>query len=231
MKSLKLFHLSTFIALSISTSIAADATNNEATSNISITNGVDLIEARINGLPLKDLTLGKVTDLFGRPDAVSDPVKHQHSSGLSFTGARLYYHEKGLTFDFRHPEQDQEQHLKNVVIHLSKVWDSDFTTFFQPFSGNLSRNVNCNWKSSKVMATFSDLNPEDYWEKNRAQREGVKSAEEKSKALGMDLRNANSALFEQIDASIVVKLNSHYLRFAYEKNTKFVEEITIIFAD
>ena len=81
------------------------------------------------------------------------------------------------------------------------------------------------------MATFSDLNPEDYWEKNRAQREGVKSAEEKSKALGMDLRNANSALFEQIDASIVVKLNSHYLRFAYEKNTKFVEEITIILAD
>ena len=56
---------------------------------------IDLVNAKINEFPIFELTLDKVTDLFGRPSVVEPPC----IIGEKF-GAFLHYHDEGLTFIF-----------------------------------------------------------------------------------------------------------------------------------
>ena len=137
-------------------------TNHEVSASTASTNVVDLISAKINGFSMKDLTLDKVTDLFGRPSAVRDPGVYESRSGKkTYYGSTLYYHEKGLAFTFQHPEEDKEQHCTDVGIYLSRHWDKNFSTHFLPYSGALSRSVSANWKARRVLEAFSDFQTEN----------------------------------------------------------------------
>ena len=117
---------------------------------------IDLVSAKINDLPIFELTLDKVTDLFGKPSVVEPPCV----IGERF-GAFLHYHDEGLTFVFYHPETDKEQRCIGVYVYLAKKWNKGVNRFYTPYSGEIRRNVNARWKVKDVIKTFSDCNPRD----------------------------------------------------------------------
>ncbi len=87
------------------------------------------------------------------------------------------------------------------------------------------------------MESFSDLQPEDLWEKNRARREKQQRLDEETQrlnakmvALGGQPVNVAPGLpfLERTDAAIFVQLKSQSLRFNYEKSTKFLETVVIL---
>ena len=192
---------------------------------------IDLINATLNGRPLRDLTLDKITDLLGRPSAVTDPRANKDGNKISYYGACLYYHEKGVYFAFFHPQQDKDQHLEELHVYLAKKMDERFTAQFIPYKGKLSRDVNGDWKVKKILEIFSDLKPEDLWANAALKREKYRAEVEKAKALdakfAVKLRSTYDTI-ENSDLCVLARLRSHSLRFDYEKNTQFIERITLL---
>jgi hypothetical protein len=112
---------------------------------------IDLLAGTLNGRPLSDWNVDRVTDAIGRPSAVS--------RGIGRVGPRMSYHEAGLEFWFNAASEDPRAALRSVVIFLSRAWDSEFKLYHQQFRGQLSPGVNGNWKGDRLMREFAEYNP------------------------------------------------------------------------
>lgn len=175
---------------------------------------IDLVNAKINEFPIFELTLDKVTDLFGRPSVVEPPC----IIGEKF-GAFIHYHDEGLTFIFFHPESDKEQHCTGVSIYLAKKWDKRANRFYGSYAGEILRNVNAKRKAKDVMQTFSDCNPKDLYNE--------KEVEAKKKLF----RDNDDMLKTSISGYTRVQITppgaKHRVTFEYEETTKFIEKIAV----
>jgi hypothetical protein len=119
---------------------------------------LNLNEFTLNDLPLKDLTIDKVTDILGRPSATNNsPIAPDI---VEITGAIIYYHDKGLVFWFAPSKTDALKRLWNIKVFLVRSWDKSFSEFNYPFKGIITPNLNGNMKSDSVFSIFKVYNPE-----------------------------------------------------------------------
>jgi len=228
------FVLSLFFFCIQSALLASDpdpTTNRQAISAEPTIDAIDLVNATLNGRPLRELTLDEITDIFGRPSSVTDPKEITSAKNeISYYGAVINYHDKGLHFVFTSPHMDKDQHLEELRISLSKNMDAKCGACFVPYQGKLSRDVNGGWKAKKVSEVFSDLNLEDLWANAKPNREKHRLEVEKAKAADPKFAEQVRAIYdglEKTDLCLFARLKTHNLRFEYEQNTQFIENISI----
>jgi len=167
---------------------------------------IELLNGLLNSRPAFSWTLNDVTDLLGRPSAVENPV-------AGIVGARLHYHEAGVSFWFEAPQKDPQQKVFVLSIYLSKTWDARNRNHFQPFRGTLVPTVDANWKADHILKELAPFNPK------------VETVEEqRQKAQASGLRTPLPDLQELIR----VQRDGHRVNFFVEPNTKFLERVTII---
>ena len=201
-------------------------------------NTVDLIAGTIDGVQLNELTVDKVTDLFGKPSKILKPTYRWKEQ----LGNSLCYHQMGLEFYFNNPKIDgnKEPHCAGLKIHLLETWDERSSKYYKPYSGSLSRQVSSDWKTKKVLDVFSDYKPVDIFETHRAAREAnlaggqkiheqlIQGLSEESRKLLEKSASESAASEEKSDLTIRVELNTHRLFFDYDNTTKFIEEVDVI---
>ncbi len=162
---------------------------------------VELIEGRFDGTYLAALTVDRVTDKFGRPSSVENGIK-------GITGPTLKYHPVGMEFSF-----DPIGRLYIVVVYLSQTWDAKSAKHFEPFAGSLSPEVSANMKGEGIMANFSSYSP--VYKSSEQRRRELEAAK-------IPVRTQN------LDDVISIQLPGHTVNFILEKNTKFLERISVI---
>ncbi len=173
---------------------------------------IDLLEARVNGRRIDEMTLADITDLLGRPSVIWN--KSSDSSGID-----IYYHDLGLVFNVKHLKDDKEQHCMEVHIYLSRAWDRATSKFFLPYSGQLSRNLNGNWKIDRVKAEFSGFDVKDYandemMKKFSGLKDVLGSGEDKYNHI---MTTSRTDFYTDTTGIIIV----------YEPSTKFIEWIDV----
>jgi hypothetical protein len=187
------------------------------TLQISLADGrevIDLVEGKINGFLLFDLTLDKITELYGRPTAIYPQVdKTEH-------GPVLDYYNKGLSFMFYHSKYDKEQHCIGMSIGLVKEWDKKRNIWTVPYAGEIRRNVTANWRVKDVMDKFSDCKMVDLYDHKKAAelKEQFKDDEDLVKRL--------MAAYTKMVA--IPPRHKHHIIFLYEETTKFIESVGIL---
>jgi|SRR6185312_2065817 len=167
---------------------------------------LDLKAGTLNGRPIVDWTLDAITDVVGRPSAVSAGIE-------GITGSQLHYHPQGLSFWFRPKEQDAAQHLSILTVYLARNWDREHTAWYQAFAGSLAPAVDANWKGSRLETEFAAFHPT------------LKTADEAKR----EMRESELSGFSRAPANdfLNVPLGRLQVSFALEPSTKFVEFIVI----
>lgn len=172
---------------------------------------IDLLDARVNGKRINEMTLDDITNLLGRPSAIK-------SKSSQVFGVDVYYHEAGLVFNVKHLKEDKQQHCSEVYIYLSRVWDQDSSRFFLPFGGILSKGIDGNWKVDRVKAELTGFQMKDYSDDEMIKKfmvlKDVFPGDEKYKHI-----MTTSRLDIDTDAGRMI--------IVYEPNTKFVEWIAL----
>jgi hypothetical protein len=166
---------------------------------------IELLNGMLNGRPALSWTLNEVTDLLGRPSAVENPVAR-------VVGARLHYHEAGVSFWFEAPQKDPQQAVFVLSIYLSKTWDARNRNHFQPFRGTLVPAVDANWKADHILKELAPFNPKV---------ETVEEQRQKWQASGV------RAPLTDLQELIRVQRDVYRVNFLVEPNTKFLERVTI----
>jgi len=161
---------------------------------------IDLLNGMLNDRPIFSWTLDEVTDLLGRPSAVENPV-----GGI--VGARLHYHETGLSLWFEAPQKDPRQAVFILSIYLSKAWDVRNRNHFLPFRGTLVPAVDANWKANQILKELASFNPT------------VETPEERRRKAGVPV-----PMPEEL---IRMRRDVYQVNFVIEPNTKFVERVNI----
>lgn len=191
---------------------------------------IDLIGGTVNGQAMVALTPDKITDLFGRPSATTDPrILPGLKSGATVipeteVPSTIVYGDLGLIFRFRHPRSDPKQTIASILVFLSQQSDENTHTQMKPFSGTLSRAVNGNWKAKRVMEEFTQFNPIDEYDAKRAQ--DLRTLNEKAKAIGMDRTDSTKTSISSM-TTIRLKTPKTFVYFKYEEQTKFLERLEI----
>ena len=162
---------------------------------------IELFDGRFDDAYVKTLTIDKITDKLGRPSSVEDGIQ-------GITGPTLKYHPIGLQFSF-----DTSGHFYAALIYLSQSWDAKSVKHFEPFAGNLSPDVSGNTKGESIMASFSTLTPL------------YKSAEQRLKEWEAEKIRMRPPNFDDV---ISIQFAGHSVNFILEKNTKFLERVSII---
>ncbi len=114
---------------------------------------IDLLNLRLNQIPLANLTIDNVTDILGRP-SLSEPYPED-------VGAKIHYQDLGLTFWFVPPYMHPSRRLLMLEIYLSKALDPHTKTVFQPFRGKLAPAGGANWKARDTLKAFAAFGPKE----------------------------------------------------------------------
>ena len=122
---------------------------------------LNLYDFTLNGIPLKELTVDKVTDILGRPSAINtnDVLI---SLGLDDIGVQVYYFDLGIEFGFKPVKKDPQKRLSDMYVRLSKEWDDYYLKWYQPFSGTITPNLNANMKAGNVVQLFTNYYDIEY---------------------------------------------------------------------
>ena len=178
---------------------------------------LDLNKFTLNNLPLKDLTIKKVTDILGRPSATNNnPVAPEL---VDITGAMIYYHEKGLLFWFASSSRDPLNRLWNVKVFLTRKWDDKFNEFYYPFKGIIKPNLNGNMKSDSICSIFKVYSP-----KITSAKQARQDADAFRREKNLEKYVGPSTITNDY---ITVKTNIGSIILDCEELTKFLESFTI----
>lgn len=115
---------------------------------------IDLIQATLNGRPLLSMTVDGISDLLGRPTAVKD-----NRLIAELTGPQIYYHDAGVSFWFKPKTKDPTERLSMMAIYFSRAWDEKTKKFFEQFRGQITKNIDANWRADKTLSEFAPYNP------------------------------------------------------------------------
>ena len=168
---------------------------------------VELRAGTLNGRPFAEWTLNELTNVFGRPTAVTSGV-----GGI--TGPQLHYHSRGVSFWVQPSEKDSAQRLWLLTLYLSRSWDRSNSAWYDSFRGALLPAVDANWKQSQVLEEFAPLSPVI---------KTVEDSRREQKAAGLTSLGIRSAETDFVNFTF----GKHQVTFAIEPNTKFAERIVL----
>ncbi len=168
---------------------------------------LDLYKLTLNKIPVKELTIQDVKDLFG------DPTVNEHTWMADITGPQLFFHSYGLIFWFNPKNTDPNQKLISMTIYLFETWDERNGDIFLAFPGKITPELTSDYKVDDITPLFKNYNitiqsAEDY----RAER---------SKSYG-DTSKYNHDL-------IGVESKKGYVCFSCDEVSKYLDYITISF--
>lgn len=185
---------------------------------------IDLIAGTVNGRTIAELTTDQVTDFFGRPSATTlAELRPDRQGGHYGVGSTVVYSNLGLIFRFSHPRTDPQQRAECLLIYLSGQKAEGTGIVMTPFSGMISRGINGNWKTKRVIDAFADFAPTDAYDPKKA--EEIRAREKSYKALGM---RDNTKLLISILATINMNTPQVRVVFNYDDQTKFLERLQVL---
>ena len=168
---------------------------------------LDLHKLTLNKIPVKELTIEEVKDLFG------DPTVYEHTWMADITGPQLYFHGYGLIFWFNPKNKDPNQKLISMTIYLIDTYDEKNEDIFLAFPGKITPELTSGYKADDITPLFKNYNIT------------LQSAQEyrieRSKSYG------DSSLFTH--DLIGVESKKGYICFSCEETSKFLDYITISF--
>ncbi|PYJ71101.1 MAG: hypothetical protein DME76_03310 [Verrucomicrobia bacterium] len=173
---------------------------------------------------MAELTLDKVTDLFGKPTAVTDPTPE--------TGPILVYANQGLVFRFKRSilADSQTQRLASIIVYLTAQEDSETHVSCSGYRGTFAQGITSDWKAPMVMQSFGQYTPTDSYDPLFAERarlgETVDTALNKMSVPGGAPIRAKSLI--STITFVTVKFPGSQAMFQYEENTKFLQYVEII---
>lgn len=175
---------------------------------------VDLHKLTLNGSALKELTVEKATNIFGRPSVVE---KNELMSDI--IGPIVYYHNKGLMFWFKSKKEDPQQRIMVIAVYLSKKWDDKNKEWYLPYAGIITPRLNRNMKVNDILPPFKNYKVE------------VMTGEERRKD-GETRYAGTGANINLMQEDIISVQNKGYcINIFCEELTKFLEYISITFDD
>jgi hypothetical protein len=124
------------------------------TSSTEKPNNINLYKGTVNGNVFHELTLDKVTDIFGRP---SQHILEEQSEYES-----ILYSEFGLLFNF---DKSSKKCSRLIIFISEKISDKSFglhtrvLSNYKKYNGNISKDIDENWKLKNIFEQFKDNNP------------------------------------------------------------------------
>jgi hypothetical protein len=168
---------------------------------------VNLYRGEINGTRFSALTADTVRRLFGPPSAIAEPEERQEGQGT-----RLQYHAFGLSFAMHHPGDQASLQCWRVTVYLTQTWDATAGTFFLPFPGRLSKQVNQDWTPQRIATAFREWSPPS-------------APQEQALALGHEAQSAPAA--HEAYQVLVVEMADFRLTFVYAHTTQRLQAIQL----
>lgn len=191
---------------------------------------IDLLAGTVNGEAMITLMPDQVTDLFGRPTAITAP--RTTVTGKTEIPSTMVYGDLGLIFSFRHPRSDPQQTISTIEVFLSQQLDEDTHTIMKPFTGTLTRGVDGNWKAKRVMDEFAQFDPVDQYDAKKAQDirtliEQGKALVEELKAKDVESKNHFLKIVISLMTRIEITTPKTQINFNYEEQTKFLNSVEV----
>jgi hypothetical protein len=172
--------------------------------------GLNLYDMTFNGIALDELTIEKITDIFGRPTATN-----KFDILPKYTSSTIFYHNLGLTFEF----YIADGKLKSMMLYLGRKWDKENSEFFQSYSGKITPYLNLNMKINALNQLFNNYACT------------TQSAEERRKEYQKATRGLNMSSAHLVYDCFSVKNNRWYVNIFGEEVTKFLEYLAIVLND
>jgi hypothetical protein len=107
---------------------------------------LNLYKLTLNNIIIKDLTVDKLTKIFGRPSSEQD---------LHFATG-IYYNDKGLAFLCNEETEDSQQKIQCVTVYLIRTWDNMSKTWFSQFQGEITPKLDSSMKAGIILQLFKD---------------------------------------------------------------------------
>lgn len=166
---------------------------------------LDLYKLTLNKIPIKELTIEGVKDLFG------DPTVYEHTWLADIAGPQLFFHGYGLMFWFNPKNNDPTQKLISMTIYLIDTWDEQNGDIFLAFPGKITPKLTCDFKVDDITSLFKNENIT------------IQSAKdyrtERAKSYG------DTSLFNH--DLIGVESKKGYICFSCDEVSKFLDYLTI----
>lgn len=116
----------------------------------------DPIKGTLGGYPILELTPQQVTSLFGKPEN-EEPEKNIGNN--IYFGAKLYYPQSGIWFQFNHSVIDSKQRCVHLKVYLAK--ESDTGLRFNSYSGTIANGISSSWSVKNALSSLAAYKPTD----------------------------------------------------------------------
>jgi hypothetical protein len=132
------------------------------------------------------MTADTMRSMFGPPSAIKEPEGRQEGQAT-----HIQYHALGLSFEIHHLREQSPLRCWRVRIYLTKTWDAKVGTFFLPFPGRLSKQVNQDWTPQRIATEFRQWYPKSDPQEQAAalghKEQGTQAAQETYRVLSLDM--------------------------------------------
>ena len=185
---------------------------------------VDIVTGTLNGRLFTTYTLDEMTDLLGRPSTVLSPSV---DDGI-YSGAKLLYPDLGLSVWFRHTKVDSTRSCREFLMYLSRTYDRESQTVFDPFQGIIAQGVTADWKADRVVDELGEFGAHDRFHQDAY--DSSVELHETMLALGIvhdpDPRSSFGVMLDLITCVAIDSEGFSTLGF-YEYNTRFIERVSL----
>lgn len=172
---------------------------------------VDLIQATLNGRAVVPMTVDDVTSVLGRPTQIED-----NRVVADVMGPQLHYHNSGMTFWFNGRKSDRPGQLWFWKIYFNKTRPPKATKYFEPFNGQITKNMNGNWTVQKTMSEFAAYNPK------------MQTPEEMEQAAKKEGRYDPR---QPVSYWVLISFKGFDLSVLHDPTSKFLEQVSIVGPD